>query len=48
MGQYCSNLNNTVVDKSQYYRFNKYKNETLKYNKTYITYIPKLKTIVEE
>ena len=47
MGNYFSSLNNNVVDKSQYDRFIKYKNETLKYNKVYTTYIPKLKTIVE-
>ena len=47
MGHYLSSLNNTTVNKSQYDRFIKYKNETLKYNKTYTTYIPKLKTIDE-
>ena len=47
MGNYFSGLNNNVVDKSQYDRFIKYKNEPLKYNKIYTTYIPKLKTIKE-
>lgn len=47
MGHYFSSLNNNAVDKSQYDRFIKYKNEPLKYNKTYTTYIPKLKTIKE-
>tara|TARA_B110001469_G_C9620529_1_gene309230 strand:- start:76 stop:219 length:144 start_codon:yes stop_codon:yes gene_type:complete len=47
MGNYFSSLNNNDVDKSQYDRFIKYKNETLKFNKTYTTYIPKLKTIKE-